>query len=1140
MADTNIKQFRIEIGGIKESLTNLETLEDVLKGVEKQVENINKNGGFSVGTKEQNKALKEQIDLEKANQTIQENSQKSYREKQKVLSALGKVIKSMNADTEEEAKRQKELIQQYQGINQELKDFDAVMGNHQRNVGDYKGALKEATAELKDMKAQMMGFDQHSKEFGELAKRAGEVKDRIGDINEAIKRQASDTKQLDAVIDYAKSATAAFQLYKGAMSAFGMETEEAEKAMQQLLGAMNVVQSLQTLSETLQSTTATGKLFHKMLQMVGLEAKTAAASTTALATAEDAADVATKKVNLSLKATKLALASLGIGLVIMLVSELVEHWEDLVGWFNKTFPALSKMGGLMNTLKATVIGLGKAVVEWLVNPWKTFANVIKKVLAGDFKGAVDEAINGVKNQFVNVGNAFKSGFQSQVEKGLEQITLKTIEETNKQTKQQLAELKIQERNNKTYSKKYIDLQKKDFEERKKLAKGNKEELNKIKLEEMQFFADVEDKKTSAAKTGATERTKAAKDAAKAEKDAAKEAAEEAKRANEARHELSKSILDTDIADLRIQEELEKQRLETYSEGPLEKYNEQLKKLQEVQNKIMDKENSKAVLDLAKSLEDSVKSVKMAKDAWMGFLGELVGLNEKQVTDKINALGLNNADVDIVLKSWQKLLQMQDEIGLQYLQKIRNNQKQSLSIMKSEISDFADDFNREYNKLIERVKDSPLEKPVRNKIFGFIDKEETLKNLELLKTQWDKSYIALDAILNKEELRWEEYLKKVEEIYGKDSSAFKKAQKEKADALNPLREKLLGVGQRAKNPTSTETDYTGDGKAGASTKPQRKLWYGNGETDASGKEYSLIDNLANLFDSLDEMVLAPAMDTFAMYMDFAIEETQQKLEQVEELHDKAMDKVNESADKIKELNDSLKDSSNTNLEVTKQQLADEQLLYAQRLAEEQKLAEQEKGLKNKQAEQEARARKMELGYQMVMAIANTAQGASKALAQWGWPTGPIFAGIMAALGAVQTAIIAKQIGSIKPVKYAEGGVLSGPSHANGGIAVGNTGIEVEGGEAVINKKSTHKYLSLLDAINADGNGGKHTLADKKIRKYANGGTLNFEKADETLRANADTNRIINAIDGIDMQPVVAVTDINRVNARLTKVKSLAGR
>jgi len=52
-------------------------------------------------------------------------------------------------------------------------------------------------------------------------------------------------------------------------------------------------------------------------------------------------------------------------------------------------------------------------------------------------------------------------------------------------------------------------------------------------------------------------------------------------------------------------------------------------------------------------------------------------------------------------------------------------------------------------------------------------------------------------------------------------------------------------------------------------------------------------------------------------------------------------------------------------------------------------------------------------------------------------------------------------------FAEGGILSGRSHRQGGIRAG--GVEFEGGEAVINKRSTRMFKDILSNINFAGGG-----------------------------------------------------------------------
>lgn len=51
-----------------------------------------------------------------------------------------------------------------------------------------------------------------------------------------------------------------------------------------------------------------------------------------------------------------------------------------------------------------------------------------------------------------------------------------------------------------------------------------------------------------------------------------------------------------------------------------------------------------------------------------------------------------------------------------------------------------------------------------------------------------------------------------------------------------------------------------------------------------------------------------------------------------------------------------------------------------------------------------------------------------------------------------------------LELAKGGLLNGPSHESGGIPVAGTNLELEGGEYVVNKYSTQKFLPLLDFFN----------------------------------------------------------------------------
>ena len=153
-------------------------------------------------------------------------------------------------------------------------------------------------------------------------------------------------------------------------------------------------------------------------------------------------------------------------------------------------------------------------------------------------------------------------------------------------------------------------------------------------------------------------------------------------------------------------------------------------------------------------------------------------------------------------------------------------------------------------------------------------------------------------------------------------------------------------------------------------------------------------------------------------------------------------------------------------------------------------------------------------QLINATIATAVGVATAL---GTPLiGPILAGIAGALGAAQIAIIASQ----PTPKFAKGGILNGASHNNGGIPTPYG--ELEGGEAVINKRSTRLFTPLLSAINEAGGGVK----------FANGGVLQpmVNSVDSSFQMQ---NMIIQSLRNMP-NPIVSVQEIIGVQNRVTSV------
>lgn len=172
--------------------------------------------------------------------------------------------------------------------------------------------------------------------------------------------------------------------------------------------------------------------------------------------------------------------------------------------------------------------------------------------------------------------------------------------------------------------------------------------------------------------------------------------------------------------------------------------------------------------------------------------------------------------------------------------------------------------------------------------------------------------------------------------------------------------------------------------------------------------------------------------------------------------------------------------------------------------ERRLAEIDKEAAAKQEELKKEAFEKQKKWNIASALMNGALAITQMLANIpGAPISPAYwvgLALTAASTAAQVAMIASQ-------KYARGGLLQGKSHAQGGIKgnVQGNNIELEGGEVVINKRSSAMFRRELSDINSYNGWGQKFAAGGELPKrfkFAEGGQLpSFAPA--PLPAGVDT-------------------------------------
>lgn len=163
-----------------------------------------------------------------------------------------------------------------------------------------------------------------------------------------------------------------------------------------------------------------------------------------------------------------------------------------------------------------------------------------------------------------------------------------------------------------------------------------------------------------------------------------------------------------------------------------------------------------------------------------------------------------------------------------------------------------------------------------------------------------------------------------------------------------------------------------------------------------------------------------------------------------------------------------------------------------------------------------------------ALINTYQGATAAFAQ---TPGGIFVKLLAAGTAVASGLGSVAKIRATPTEFASGDILQGRSHATGGIPFsigGKLGFEAEGGEALINKRSTAMFAPLLSAINVAGGG----------KKFASGDILGSTvPGSSIIDYDILASKVAEAYSSIP-SPVVSVTEIQEVANSVEVVENLA--
>ena len=241
---------------------------------------------------------------EKDQVSLNEGSYKSIESKMKELT---QVYKTMAVVTEEDRQKQIALAVEINDLNDQLKGLDAAIGNHQREVGNYKAAFEGLKG----------SFEITTEAGAQLASGFSSVAGIIG-------LSASE----------ASSATSAFSALSGTFSVVSSVTETLGRSTEAMSKAYEIATEFGDVFKKSKDAETKSIKTNTVAEKASTKAsKASTAATTAQTAATKTADKATKAFNKTLLSNPFTA-------IIVVVVALIAHLQDIVNIFEKVGQAV--------------------------------------------------------------------------------------------------------------------------------------------------------------------------------------------------------------------------------------------------------------------------------------------------------------------------------------------------------------------------------------------------------------------------------------------------------------------------------------------------------------------------------------------------------------------------------------------------------------------------------------------------------------------------------------------------------------------------------------------------------------------------------------------------------------------------------
>lgn len=313
--------------------------ENTIKSIKKEITDLKKAlEGAEIGSEAFEKASKDLADAQQRLKSVMDSTKQTVSAAEGSYDALVATMAKLKKEwrsTADEAKRN-EIGKQIEAINTELKELDATLGNHQRNVGNYKGDIIEAYQEIQGEVKKTNGV------LAGSAKPIDTVTEATYDYGKAWSEVQKGTEQtrakFESVQKMASGLASGFAAVQGAAALFGAENENLQKTLVKVQAAMAIAQGIGGLKDLIEGFSQAKTAFTGAsmgLKAFQVDAVTTQTTMAGVATATNVATAATNKFKAALIKTGIGAILVGIGYAIGAIIDKLDKATEEQEEYNK-------------------------------------------------------------------------------------------------------------------------------------------------------------------------------------------------------------------------------------------------------------------------------------------------------------------------------------------------------------------------------------------------------------------------------------------------------------------------------------------------------------------------------------------------------------------------------------------------------------------------------------------------------------------------------------------------------------------------------------------------------------------------------------------------------------------------------------